>query len=190
MFREAIESFSAARDTHAMPEASQNLWTPWRMEYIENFAEEKKVSGCFLCRYRDDPASDAANGVLWRTPRTLVVLNRFPYTNGHILVCPTLHTGDLDALPEDLLTEATLRLREVCRVLGRAVKAQGFNIGINLGQCAGAGLPEHLHWHVVPRWSGDTNFMASIGDVRLIPQTLDSIREAFHRAASALGIAH
>lgn len=172
-----------------MPEASKNLWTPWRMQYLESFEAEKKQSGCFLCRYRDEPAADAANGVLWRAERTLVVVNKFPYTNGHVLVCPTQHTGRLDEIPDETLCEAVLRIRDVRRILERAVNAQGFNIGINIGHCAGAGLPEHLHWHIVPRWNGDTSFMASIGDVRLIPQSLESIRAAFDRAARELGLA-
>ncbi|GMU81282.1 MAG: HIT domain-containing protein [Phycisphaerales bacterium] len=172
-----------------MPEANKNLWTPWRMQYLESMESEKKQAGCFLCRYRDEPAADAANGVLMRSPRVLVVVNKFPYTNGHLLVCPAQHTGSLDELPEETLFEATTRIRDVRRILERSVSAQGFNIGINIGHCAGAGLPEHLHWHVVPRWSGDTSFMASIGDVRLIPQSLDSIRDAFNRAARDLGLA-
>ncbi|MBI5863306.1 MAG: HIT domain-containing protein [Planctomycetes bacterium] len=172
-----------------MPEQNQNLWTPWRMKYIENMARERQESGCFLCRYRDNPAADAANGVLWRTERTLVLLNRYPYTNGHLLIAPNLHVGDLDALPDDVLIEATLRARAARRVLQHALKAHGFNIGINLGDCAGAGLPEHLHWHIVPRWNGDTSFMASVGAVRLIPQSLDDVRAAFVRSAAELGLA-
>lgn len=169
-----------------MPEQNQNLWTPWRMTYLENVERDNRETGCFLCRYRDTPAADAENGVLWRSSRTLVVLNRYPYTNGHLLVAPADHVGELDDLPEATLFETVVRIREARRVLRDTVAAHGFNIGINLGQSAGAGLPDHLHWHVVPRWSGDTNFMASVSDVRLIPQTLETLRERFLECAARL----
>lgn len=171
-----------------MPEQNQNLWTPWRMQYLENMERDQRESGCFLCRYRDNPTADAENGVLWRSPRSLVILNRYPYTNGHLLVAPADHIGELDDLPEETLTETVLRIRQARRVLRESVAAHGFNIGINLGHCAGAGVPDHLHWHVVPRWNGDTNFMAAVGDVRLIPQTLETLRERFLAAAARLGL--
>lgn len=171
-----------------MPEQNCNVWTPWRMKYIEAIGGESKADGCFLCHYRDQADADRTNCVLWRSERTLVLLNRYPYTNGHLLVAPAAHLGNLDDLPEPVLIEATLRIRDARRVLQAAVAAQGFNIGINLGHCAGAGLPEHLHWHVVPRWAGDTNFMASVGDVRLIPQALETVRDRFLEKAQELGL--
>lgn len=171
-----------------MPEFNKNLWTPWRMAYIDGL-EGKPIAGdCFLCRYRDEPAADATHGVLWRSPRTLVVVNRFPYTNGHLMVAPTAHLGSLQEAPDDVLCELTLRLRDATCVLADVVAAQGFNIGINLGHCAGAGLPQHVHWHIVPRWVGDTNFMAVLDDVRLIPQALATLQEKFLAAAQRLGL--
>ena len=171
-----------------MAEANENLCTPWRMQYIANFEREKRESGCFLCRYRDTPERDRESYVLWRSVQTLVLLNRYPYTNGHLLVAPALHVSSLSELPDEMLIELTLRIRDAQRVLKEVVAAHGFNIGINIGACAGAGLPEHLHWHIVPRWTGDTSFMASVGDVRLIPQSLDAVFEQFCASAARLGL--
>ncbi len=158
------------------------------MKYIESIGAESSPNGCFLCRYRNEPECDQPNCVLWRSDHTLVLLNRYPYTNGHLLIAPTAHIGNFDDLPETVLIETILRIRDAKKVLQAAVAAQGFNIGINLGHCAGAGLPEHLHWHIVPRWSGDTNFMASVGDVRLIPQALEAVRDRFLEKAHELDL--
>ena len=169
-----------------MGEFQHNLWAPWRMEYIEQLAEQS--DGCFICRYRDNPQDDAQNHVLWRRDETLVLLNRFPYSNGHVLVAPTAHAGELEELSDAALCELTRCLRDAQRVLQAAVEAQGFNIGMNLGRCAGAGLPEHLHWHIVPRWRGDINFMPVLGDVRVIPQALEQVYARFKAEAARLGL--
>jgi ATP adenylyltransferase len=158
------------------------------MEYITQLENQQDSANCFLCRYRDRPQDDRQNHVLWRSERTLTVLNRFPYTSGHLLVAPTLHCGQPEVLPEDVLVELALRTRDAKRVLERAVNAQGFNIGMNLGKCAGAGLPDHVHWHVVPRWEGDTNFMAVTGPTRVIPQALQVVDEKFRTLAADLGL--
>lgn len=171
-----------------MSETNQNVWAPWRMEYIAELEERHGGAGCFLCRYRDRPQDDARNHVLWRTEHTLTVLNRFPYTNGHLLLAPTIHCGEPEDLPEEVLVELTLRIRDAKCVLQRIVKAQGFNIGMNLGRCAGAGLPDHLHWHLVPRWEADTNFMAVTGQVRVIPQALKVVDEKFRTLSAELGL--
>lgn len=172
-----------------MPEQNPNLWSPWRMEYIEGLAGTPGGGdGCFLCGYRDSPAGDTANLVLWRSPRTLVLMNKFPYTNGHLLVAPTAHIGQFEDVPDDVHAELVLRVRDAKRVLDRVVRAQGYNIGINLGACAGAGLPQHVHWHIVPRWGGDTGFMAAVGSVRLIPQAMDTVYERFLATAAELGL--
>lgn len=171
-----------------MSETSQNVWAPWRMEYIAELERNAGDGGCFLCRYREQPQQDAQNHVLWRSALTLTVLNRFPYTNGHLLIAPTAHCGEPEDLPEDVLVELALRVRDAKRVLQKAVHAQGFNIGMNLGRCAGAGLPEHIHWHVVPRWRGDTNFVPVMTDVRVIPQALQVVDERFRSVAAELGL--
>jgi ATP adenylyltransferase len=126
--------------------------------------------------------------VVWRSGRTLALLNRFPYTTGHLLLAPTAHCGELEELPDDVLVELTLRIRDAKRVLQKALGAEGFNIGMNLGRCAGAGLPDHVHWHIVPRWGGDTNFMAVTGQVRVIPEALQAVYEKFQAAAAEVGL--
>lgn len=143
------------------------------MQYIRSIDQEEAEQGCFLCRYRDTPEQDDANHVLWRSASSLVVMNRFPYTNGHLLVAPLLHKPDFVALDDDELLDLTKTVRDGVSALEETIQAQGFNIGYNLGRCAGAGLPGHLHAHIVPRWSGDTNFMAVIGNARVIPDALD-----------------
>ncbi|HPM24487.1 MAG TPA: HIT domain-containing protein, partial [Phycisphaerae bacterium] len=126
-----------------MSEYQKNLWAPWRMEYIASLGPNAD-NGCFLCRAIAAPQADAENHVLWRCPQTLTLLNLFPYSTGHVLVAPTTHVGEPEDLPDAVLLEMMQRARDAKRVLQAAVEAQGFNIGINLGRCAGAGLPGHL----------------------------------------------
>lgn len=169
-----------------MAEFHTNLWAPWRMEYIEGL--DGAGQGCFLCDLREDAVQDVEQHVLWRGERTLTLLNRFPYSNGHILVAPYEHVGTLDELPVETLTEVMCRLRDAQRVLSVAVQAQGFNIGFNIGACAGAGLPAHVHGHIVPRWAGDVNYMAVLADVKVMPQALERTAEAFRQAAAEMGL--
>lgn len=169
-----------------MPEFSENVWAPWRYEYIQGLSE--KDGGCFLCRYHETPDQDEEHLVVWRSPDVLGVLNRFPYTSGHLLIAPTAHVANLEDLSEDVVCELVARIRDATRVLRDGMNAQGFNIGMNLGRCAGAGLPDHLHWHIVPRWGGDTNFMAVIGDVRVLPQALKAAYDVFRTSAARLGL--
>ncbi|RMF83329.1 MAG: HIT domain-containing protein [Planctomycetota bacterium] len=168
-----------------MPEASKNIWAPWRMEYIDQLDGDE---GCFLCSYATRPDDDASNRVVWRTDRVLVVMNRFPYTGGHLLVAPLEHVPDFEDMSDELLCALTIGVRDAQRVVKAALRAEGFNIGLNLGRCAGAGLPGHLHWHVVPRWGGDTNFMSVIGDVRVIPEALDRTYKRLCAAAEGVGL--
>jgi len=170
-----------------MAEFQQSVWAPWRMDYIDHLPEQR-ADGCFLCHYRDTPSADLQNLVLWRTPHTMVLLNRFPYTSGHVLVAPLLHVGEPEEVPPEVHTELMLKIRDAVRVLRGALHAQGFNVGMNLGHCAGAGLPDHLHWHVVPRWSGDVNFMPVVASVKVIPQSLEAVRGLFLAEASRLGL--
>ncbi len=158
-----------------MAEQSNNLWAPWRMEYIRSFSDEAKEEGCFLCRYFEQTDRDRDNHVIWRGQSAFVVMNRFPYTNGHLLVALADHKGDLTDLTDDEMMEMSRLTRHSVRVLRERVNPDGFNVGYNIGRCAGAGLPGHLHLHVVPRWSGDTNFMPVIGDVRVMPDALDTL---------------
>ena len=157
----------------------EQLWAPWRMELIEKGA---KPSGCIFC---DLPkASDDRNNlILGRTKHSFAILNRFPYNNGHLMVVPARHVADLGALSAEEYGELTEALRVAVRLVGRAYKAQGYNVGMNLGQVAGAGIADHLHWHVVPRWNGDTNFMPVLGDTKVMIEHLlagwDRLRPIF-----------
>jgi ATP adenylyltransferase len=171
-----------------MPEFNQNLWAPWRMEYIRSLQREVEDEGCFLCKYWAHPEQDAAHHVLWRSRSAFVVMNRFPYTNGHLLIAHASHKADLADLSDDELHEISRASRDAVEVLRRAGGAQGFNIGYNVGRCAGAGLPGHLHGHVVPRWEGDTNFMAVLGDARVLSDALDAAYADLIRAATAVGL--
>ncbi len=115
------------------------------------------------------------NLVVHRTERSVVVLNRFPYNNGHLLVCPKAHKGQLDELTDDELLDLQLLLRRMSGIIRARMNAEGFNIGLNLGRIAGAGVPGHLHWHLVPRWLGDTNFMPVVHDTKVISQSLEAL---------------
>jgi len=132
---------------------------------------------CFICQGVFDEANDRKRFVVRRTDLTISILNRFPYNNGHILVAPRCHCGQLADLTD---AEKLALIREIDRwveILTQKMSPDGFNIGLNLGHAAGAGLPGHLHWHIVPRWSGDTNFMPTIGSAKVIPQALESLWE-------------
>lgn len=148
------------------------LWAPWRLDYITT--KDEPSEGCFLCRYRDSTA-DEETFVVARGAHSLAVLNRYPYNNGHLLVACTAHKASLDELDDAELLDCMQQVRRMTEVLIRVLHPDGFNIGLNLGKVAGAGLPGHLHWHVVPRWSGDTNFMPVLGDVNVIPQSLEAL---------------
>ena len=160
--------------------SDERLWAPWRLDYIKSPdrndpADSKPPNGCFLCDYVADPAADAGHHVVRRTETAIAVLNRFPYNNGHLLVAPAAHRGDLAELNDGEASELMRLVTDLTGVLRERLNAQGFNVGLNLGAVAGAGLPGHLHWHVVPRWAGDTNFMAAAGGPRVIPQSLDAV---------------
>jgi ATP adenylyltransferase len=153
------------------------LFAPWRMEYIRSLG--KPEEGCFLCAAAAAASDEERRnrGVLWQTEHSVVVMNLFPYNNGHLLIAPRAHKAEPEELTPAEQTDLMLQTTECVRLLKRAVSAQGFNIGINLGKCAGAGLPGHLHQHVVPRWAGDTNFMGVVGEVRVVPQALSQLYE-------------
>ncbi len=165
----------------------ERLWAPWRLAYVATAAKdgESQDAGCFLCRYRDDPEHDAENFVVTRAEHTLTVLNRFPYNNGHVLVAPLAHKASLDELNDRELLGCMHELRRVATAYGSFLRPDGFNIGLNLGRAAGAGLPGHLHWHLVPRWNGDTNFMTVVDDVRVISQSLSELYDLLKSALAS-----
>jgi ATP adenylyltransferase len=162
----------------------EQLWAPWRMELIEK-GEPKQ--GCIFC---DLPRAgdDRGNLILGRTPHTFAILNRFPYNNGHLMVVPRSHAPDLESLPREQHDELAEMLRVAIRLVGQAYRAQGHNLGMNLGRVAGAGIADHVHWHVVPRWNGDTNFMPVVSDTKVMIEHLDAswarLRPGFDREFS------
>jgi len=171
-----------------MPEKNQILWAPWRMEYLRSLQDDSPQPSCFLCDYAASPDRDRQNLVVWRTPACLAVLNRYPYTNGHLLIAPLRHLDSLSELGGAELAELAGMVRDSLDLVGPVVRADGFNVGMNFGRCAGAGLPDHLHAHVVPRWNGDTNFVPVLGGTRIIPQDLDELYAQLRRRAADLGL--
>lgn len=155
----------------------EHLWAPWRLSYITAPKADvpSDAPACFLCRAALAGGDDRANLVVHRTASSVVVINRFPYNSGHLLVSPLAHKATLtDLTPEELL-DLQLVMQKLIGIIERRMNADGFNVGLNLGRAAGAGVPGHLHWHIVPRWNGDQNFMAVTGDTRVISQALDAL---------------
>ncbi len=157
------------------------LSAPWRIDYIRSIEKE---TGCFLCQAAGclDEEESRSRLILWTTGLSIVLINRFPYTNGHLLVAPRAHKAELDELTEEEQLDISRQTIEAVALLRRAVSPQGFNIGMNLGRCAGAGLPGHLHQHIVPRWAGDTKFMSVVGEVRVVPQAMSQLHAELMRA--------
>jgi ATP adenylyltransferase len=159
------------------------IWAPWRSQYIrESSASDRSNAepACFLCSaLASDPRHDKPNLLVSRREHSAVFLNKYPYNNGHLLICPTVHAGSLSELGGADLHEPIETLRESIDALQRLLRPQGFNVGLNLGKSAGAGLPGHLHWHVVPRWDGDTNFMPVLGGAKVIVESLDEFYDRF-----------
>jgi ATP adenylyltransferase len=149
----------------------KQLWAPWRLEYIERAGDQE---GCVFCRARD--GDDEERLVVHRGKRAFVVLNRYPYASGHLMVAPNRHEGEF----ADLEAEETLEIHELAAsglaALAETMRPQGFNLGWNLGRIAGAGVIDHVHLHVVPRWAGDTNFMPVLADVKVLPEGLEQSR--------------
>jgi len=144
------------------------IWAPWRMTYIE---EGSKHPGCIFCDKPKEPDARASL-VLIQTAHSVVMLNKYPYNAGHLLLAPKRHTNQLAALSREEYEDLCDSLQSSVDIVLKVLKPGGINLGMNLGQCAGAGVEEHLHWHVVPRWEGDTNFMPVVGEVKVISQHL------------------
>jgi len=150
------------------------LWAPWRLAYVANAKPPADNDPCFICRGLAEN-DDRANLITLRTPLSVVVLNRFPYNNGHLLVAPRRHIGKLQQLDANEILDVQQTLTNMVVRLEELMRPEGFNIGLNLGKVAGAGLPGHLHWHIVPRWNGDTNFMPVLGATKVIVQALEAL---------------
>ena len=144
------------------------LWAPWRMRYIRSCSKD---SGCFLCRALSEDR-DEENLILLRGEKSFIIMNRYPYNNGHLMIAPKRHVGDLLQLSDGELVEMAEMVKLAIKALKSEYNPDGFNIGLNLGRAAGAGLEDHLHIHVIPRWVGDTNFMPIISETKTIPELL------------------
>ncbi len=161
------------------------LWSPWRYAYVSG-ATHRDV--CIFCEMASDPAQDRERLVLHRGRLNLIVLNRFPYTSGHVMIAPYQHVATLADLGVETLSEMMTLARALEAALREAYRPDGYNLGMNLGRSAGAGIANHLHLHVLPRWNGDVNFMTSISDTRVLPEDLDTSYEklaGFFRQAAA-----
>jgi ATP adenylyltransferase len=165
----------------------ENIWAPWRMSFIRGDQDtehspplpeiEVAPDGdpeCFICQAVADP-EDRRRLVVRRTENTITIMNKYPYNNGHLLIAPKSHRAKLNELTPEVRAELTEQINDWIDVLQELMYPDGMNVGLNLGRAAGAGVPGHLHWHIVPRWNGDTNFMASIGSIKVIPQSLDEL---------------
>lgn len=159
------------------------LWTPWRYSYVSREAP----AACIFCE-KGVSGDDEASLVVWRGARNFILLNAYPYTNGHIMIAPYEHVGTLAEAAEETLVEMMLLARRAEQVLGRVYRPKGFNLGMNLGQCAGAGVAGHIHLHMLPRWPGDVSFMTTIAETRVLPEDLHTtwvrLRQGFLEANS------
>lgn len=185
------------------------LWTPWRYAYLASSGKPGRKGvpdalaawpgdlGCVFCNmlaateyaiahgmaHQD---ADRAAGIIWRARSTFICLNRFPYNSGHIMIVPNLHCGSLASLDEPTAGEVMMLAQQSERALGKTYSPDGINLGINLGESAGAGVAGHLHMHVLPRWAGDANFMTVVAETRVLPETLDQTWERLHDAFAAI----
>ena len=150
----------------------ERIWSPWRMAYIQAAKEQGEDGGCIFC---DLPAEgdDVRTMILARGELAFVIVNSFPYNPGHLMVAPFRHVGAFTSLETDELADVDALLARSIRALEQEMEPHGYNLGMNLGRVAGAGIPDHVHWHLVPRWNGDTNFMPVVGQTRVLPELLE-----------------
>ncbi|MBA3515775.1 MAG: HIT domain-containing protein [Pyrinomonadaceae bacterium] len=157
------------------------LWSPWRSEYIAaGSSAESERGGCVFCRIQRDSSQDEKNFVLYRAEHNFVVLNIYPYIPGHLLIVPYEHVSVLDATPSSTTNEMMDLTKRAQTALREVYQPAGYNIGMNLGAAAGAGIVDHIHVHILPRWIGDSNFMSSVGDTRVLPEDLVTTYHKLH----------
>lgn len=152
------------------------IWAPWRLEYVKAPHNNDAGGKCIFCEFpsRND---DAANHIFLRREHCFGMLNRYPYNNGHLLIAPYKHISGLNDISDEIMAEVMTTVRDCVEAHNELVHPHGFNIGLNLGTAAGAGIADHVHWHIVPRWQGDTNFMPVVGDTKVMPQSLRQMYE-------------
>lgn len=156
----------------------EHIWSPWRMEYILSSKDE---TTCVFCVGKSE-AQDDQHLIIFRGQRAFVILNRYPYTSGHVMIVPFDHKPSLEDIDADTRAEMMELAAQATIILAMVYQAEGFNLGINIGEAAGAGITEHVHLHVVPRWFGDTNFMSTLGSTRVLPETLEQSYRRIYRA--------
>ena len=150
------------------------LWAPWRSQYIDTFKHPAGEEECFFCAAVNDTAHDRERLVVARAEHCIVLLNRYPYNGGHLLIAPKEHIGDLSLLSAEVACELMTLSQIAIRVINSISSPHAYNVGMNLGRSAGAGVPGHLHQHVIPRWDGDTGFVSTICDMKVISQAMDN----------------
>jgi ATP adenylyltransferase len=150
----------------------ERLWSPWRREYIQQFASGDEPEGCLFCAVAA-AGDDEASMVLHRGEHAFVMMNAFPYNPGHVMVAPFRHVGEFEQLTSEELLDGDRLQQASVRALRKEMSPHGYNLGMNLGRVAGAGIPDHVHWHVVPRWNGDTNFTTVLGETRVLSESLE-----------------
>jgi ATP adenylyltransferase len=164
----------------------EHLWAGWRSEYVSSVSspDPRRERGCVFCRIAEEPEPGERNGIVWRDDLTLAVLNAYPYASGHLLVMPVRHVAEMEELTDGESAGLWRATRAAIAAITAAYEPDGINMGANLGRAAGAGIPRHVHLHVLPRWVGDTNFMTSVAGVRVMPESLP---ESWHRLRAAWG---
>ncbi|MFN9777439.1 MAG: HIT family protein [Candidatus Kapaibacterium sp.] len=163
----------------------EHLWSPWRSQYINSFSTKPEKPSCFLCdATAQNPDEQSTELVVYRATWCFVIMNRFPYNAGHLMVVPNEHVGDFSALKPEVATEIMMVLQLCHKALTQMFNPHGFNIGANLGRVAGAGVPDHVHMHILPRWNGDTNFMPLLAETKVVSESMTDtaaqLREIFH----------
>ena len=161
----------------------ERIWAPWRIEYI---TQADKIDECIFCRALKNRNTGNDDYVLIVRKTCFAMLNKYPYNNGHLMVAPTEHVGDMDSLSREVMADMMELTRDCQRILTDVMKPEGFNIGINCGRVAGAGVVDHIHIHIVPRWNGDTNFMPVIADTKVMPQALKDTQQVLKSRAMEL----
>jgi ATP adenylyltransferase len=156
--------------------ASERIWAPWRLEYVKDASKDAE-QGCIFCA-KPEAGDDEGSLIVHRGERCFVILNLYPYTNGHLMIAPFEHIGAIQELPAETTAEMMTLAQRAIEILTEQYEPHGFNVGFNQGRVAGAGVEHHIHMHVVPRWGGDTNFMPVLADTRVMPQTLEQSYEA------------
>lgn len=158
--------------------AINRIWAPWRMKYIKKINKK----GCFLCRAIREK-KDFKNFIILRSKKSISLLNIYPYNNGHLMIAPTRHISSLEKLTSQEINEIFNQAKKMIKALKKVLKPDGFNLGLNIGKSAGAGIEGHLHLHIVPRWVGDTNFMPVLSNAKVIPQTLTDIYQKIKKVS-------